>query len=167
MTQLHAERIRRAYLAKEGDSTELFRALVGAADEIGLGGALRILERCLIEKRRTWLEQALPRFTRTANPLEDAFRLFYVEYLHLSIPEDGEIVESSPSRLVTRWWNPCSTLEACRAFDLDTTTVCRLAYHTPVQLFLDAIDPRLSFDRNYACLRPHTPYCEEIITLQQ
>lgn len=167
MTQLHAERIRRAYLAKKGDSTELFRALIVAAEEIGLGGALRILERCIIEKRRAWLEQALPRFTRTANPLEDAFRLLYVEYLRLSIPDDGEIVESSPTRLVSRWWNPCSTLEACRAFDLDTRTVCRLAYHAPVQVLLDAIDPRLSFDRNYACLRPFTPYCEEIITLRE
>lgn len=164
---MHAERIRRAYLASEGDSTELFRALLVAAEEVGLGGALRLLERCVIEKRRAWLEQALPRFTRTANPLDDAFRLFYGEYLRLSIPEDGEIVESTPSRLVTRWWNRCPTLEACRAFDLDTTTVCRLAYHAPVQVFLDAIDSRLRFDRNYACLRPHASACEEIITLQE
>jgi hypothetical protein len=96
----------------------------------------------------------------------DAFQLFYLDYLQLSIPSNGEIVESSPSRLVTRWWNACPTLRACQAYGLETRMICRLAYHAPVQVFLDRIDPRLEFHRNYAALRPHTAYCEEIIALR-
>jgi hypothetical protein len=41
------------------------------------------------------------------------------------------------------------------------------SYHKPVQAFLSKIDPRLRFDRNYEALRPHTVYCEEIITLEE
>jgi hypothetical protein len=139
---------------------------MGAADDIGMDAALGVLEKCITEKRLSWLSRALPVFTKTINPLEDALQLFYLDYLRLSLPADGEIVESSPARLVTRWWNPCPTLKACQELGLETRTICRLAYHSPVQVFLTAIDPRLSFDRNYASLRPHTPYCEEIITIQ-
>jgi propanediol dehydratase small subunit len=34
-----------------------------------------------------------------------------------------------------------------------------------VQEFLQRIDPRLRFDRNYTALRPYRDYCEELITL--
>jgi hypothetical protein len=76
------------------------------------------------------------------------------------------VVEATHSKLVTRWWNACPTLAACQKLGLDTREVCRKAYHRPVQVFLAKIDPRLRFDRNYAVLRPHAPYCEEIITLE-
>ena len=164
---LHTVLIRQAYRASAGDSTALFQALLHVAEEVGMEAALRILEGCVTEKRLSWLNRALPRFARTSNPLADAFRLFYVDYLGLSIPRDGELVESSSCRLAIRWWNPCPTLEACRRFGLDTRTVCRLAYHSPVQAFLEAVGTRLRFDRNYASLRPHAAYCEEIITLEE
>ena len=167
VTHLHTVLIRQAYLASAGDSTALFQVLIHVAEDAGMETALQILEKCVIEKRLAWVNQALPRFARTSNPLADAFRLFYVDYLGLSIPRDGELVESSSCRLATRWWNPCPTLEACRRFGLDTRTVCRLAYHSPVQAFLEAVDTRLRFDRNYASLRPHAAYCEEIITLEE
>jgi hypothetical protein len=163
----HFALIRQEYLASARDFSKLFQVLVDAARDIGMESALQILEKCIIEKRKSWVERAIPSFPRTGNPLMDAFRLFYEDYLGLSIPSDGGIVESSSSRLVMRWWNECPTLNACQQFGLDTRTVCRRAYHSPVQVFLDAIDGRLKFDRNYASLRPHTPYCEEIITLQQ
>ncbi|MFN2232542.1 MAG: nucleoside deaminase, partial [Anaerolineae bacterium] len=83
----------------------------------------------------------------------------------LSVPADGEIVAWDERRMVTRWWNRCPTLEACQALGLDTRVICRLAYHGPVQAFLSRIEPRLRFDRNYDALRPHTPYCEEILFL--
>jgi hypothetical protein len=44
--------------------------------------------------------------------------------------------------------------------------VCKGAYHKPVQTFLDRVDPRLKFDRNYSSLRPYTDYCEEILELR-
>jgi tRNA(adenine34) deaminase len=167
VTLHHTALIRQAYLASTDDFTALFRVLVDAADNMGIESALMILEKCVIEKRSAWLDRALPPFSRTGNPLMDAYRLFYLDYLGLSIPEAGELVESSPTRLVMRWWNPCPTLDACQKFGLDTRFVCKLAYHLPVQVFLNAVDTRLRFDRNYAALRPYTPYCEEIITLQK
>ena len=157
--------IRRAYRASAGDSSALFQAVVEAAGEMGIEAALGILEQCVLQKRARWMEETLPRFPRTVDPIQDAFRLFYLDYLHLTLPADGEIVDASSSRLVTRWWNPCPTLEACRQFGLDTRIVCRRAYHEPVQLMFSAIDPRLVFERSYPCLRPHAPYCEERIIL--
>jgi hypothetical protein len=64
-----------------------------------------------------------------------------------------------------RWWNPCPTLEACVRLGLDTRTVCRQAYHQPVQVMLSRLDPRLRFERNYEALRPYVSYCEERIVL--
>ena len=135
------------------------------ANEIGLDKALAYLEGCVIEKRLGWLGANLERLNRTGNPVLDGYRLFYETYLGVSVPGDGEIVEQHARRLVMRWWNPCPTLAACQKLGLDTREVCRKAYHQPVQAFLLRIDPRLRFDRNYAALRPHQPYCEEIITL--
>jgi hypothetical protein len=67
--------------------------------------------------------------------------------------------------MVTRWWNQCPTLDACQKFGLDTRDICRKVYHQPVQIMLERVDPGLRFDRNYECLRPYAPYCEEIIEL--
>jgi tRNA(adenine34) deaminase len=167
LTHRYTALIRQAYLASKDNSTTLFQVLVNAADNIGIETALSILEKCVIQKRLSWLDRALPLFSRTRTPLMDAYRLFYLDYLGLSIPGDGQLVESSSTRLLMRWWNPCPTLDACQQFGLDTRIVCRLAYHLPVQVFLNAVDTRLRFDRNYAALRPYTPYCEEIITLQE
>lgn len=96
----------------------------------------------------------------------NGYRWFYEKYLGVSVPEDGEIVKLSDKRIVSRWWNPCPTLEACKKFGLDTRVVCKKAYHQPVQAFLMQLHPGLRFGRNYECLRPHTAYCEEIIFLE-
>ena len=83
------------------------------------------------------------------------------------LSHNKEIVEQVDRKMVTRWWNHCPTLETCQKLGLDTREICRKAYHKPVQAFLSKIDPRLRFDRNYEALRPHTAYCEEIITLEE
>jgi hypothetical protein len=157
----HLQRIREQYLRSSGDSIPLFQVVLSVAEEIGLDPALGLLEQCVIQKRVAWLDKNLPRLTRTDNPFMDGYRLFYEEYLHVSIPEYGEIVEQTPSRLVTRWWNRCPTLEACQHFGLDTRRVCRRVYHQPVQVMLSRINPELVFVRNYAAIRPYTAYCEE------
>jgi hypothetical protein len=150
-----------------GDSTQLLQTVLSVADKVGLDNALACLERCVVEKRLSWLENNLEGLERTGDPVLDGYRLFFEVYLGLSIPEDGEIVEHSASRLVMRWWNPCPMLDACMALGLDTRDICRLAYHRPVQEFFAELHPGLRFDRNYETLRPHTPYCEEIITLNE
>jgi hypothetical protein len=165
MGEKHSQVVRDAYENRGQDYTGLFQTLLSVADEVGLDGALGYLERCAIEKRLSWLRENMANLQTSGDPLVDAYRWFYELYLGISAPKDGEIVERSERRLVTRWWNPCPVLEACEKFELDTREICWKAYHQPVQVFLSHIDPRLRFDRNYDRLRPHAPYCEEILTL--
>jgi hypothetical protein len=151
---------------KSGDSTALLRTVLSVADEIGLDQALAYLEGCVVEKRLAWLDRNLERLDLTGDPVLDGYRLFFEIYLGLSPLEDGEIVEHTDRRIVTRWWNRCSTLDACQELGLDTREICKKAYHRPVQEFLSRVHPRLRFERNYEALRPYAPYCEEIITLE-
>jgi hypothetical protein len=157
--------IKSQYSQSRGDSTPLFQTILSLKNEIGLDQAWAYLEQCVIEKRLAWLDTHLARLERSGNPVLDGYHLFYETYLGVAIPAHGEIVAQDAHRLVTRWWNPCPTLAACQKLGLDTRQVCRQVYHQPVQEFLRRIDPRLRFDRNYAALRPHQPYCEEIISL--
>jgi tRNA(adenine34) deaminase len=165
MNDRYLQLVKAKYDSKGADHSDLFETILSIAEESSLDVALACLERCVTDKRTAWLDQNLPSLKRSGNAIDDAFTTFYEGYLGISPPEDGEIVERTPSRMVTRWWNPCPTLGACQKFGLDTREVCRKAYHQPVQVFLARIDPRLRFERNYHALRPHTPYCEEILTL--
>ena len=161
------QQIKQAYQHSSSDATPLFQTILAVAHNIGLDKALVILEQCVTEKRLTWLEAHLAGFERSDNPVIADYRLFYKVYLGVSVPDDGEIVSQTGSEMVTRWWNHCPTLEACQKLNLDTREICQKAYHQPVQNFLARLDPGLRFDRNYEALRPHTPYCEEIITLRK
>ena len=151
---------------KSEDSIQLLRTVLSVAEETGLDRALACLEDCVVEKRLAWLDDNLGRLDGTGTPVLDGYRLFYEFYLGLSPPEDGEIVEHTETKMVTRWWNRCSTLEACKTLGLDTREICRKAYHRPVQEFLSRVHPGLRFERNYDALRPYAPYCEEIIVLR-
>jgi hypothetical protein len=159
----HLERIRILYRNFKGDSIDLFQEILQISDEIGLEDALGLLERCVFEKRREWIQQHLTDIKTDGQPVQAGYHWFYEEYLHVSLPKDGELVSSSRDRIVTRWWNPCPTLDACQKLGLDTRVVCRLAYHRPVDEFLKAVHPGLRFERNYDCIRPYTGYCEEMV----
>jgi tRNA(adenine34) deaminase len=162
------QRIKEAYEnTQRGESTNLLRTVLSVADEVGLDQALAYLEDCVVGKRLAWLDANLAGMDRTGDPVLDGYRIFYEIYLGISSPKLGEIVEHTQGKMVTRWWNRCSTLEACTALGLDTRQICRQAYHRPVQAFLSRIHPRLHFERNYEALRPYTPYCEEIISLEE
>jgi len=157
--------VKARYDSKGDDYSELFEAILCIAEESSLDDALGYLERCVTEKRTAWLDQNASALLRTGDPVEDAYKAFYGAYLGISPPQDGEIVERTRTRMVTRWWNHCPVLDVCDKLGLDTREVCKKAYHQPVQAFVEMIDPRLRFERNYDALRPHTPYCEEIIIL--
>jgi hypothetical protein len=161
----HYQRIRREYESLQGDSVELFRVVLSASAEIGMGAALATLEQCVIEKRSAWLSANLVEAGQGKDPLLDGYVWFYEKYLGLSVPKDGAIVGRSGSRIVMRWWNPCPTLEACVQLGLDTREICKQAYHKPVQTFLEQVHPGLRFGRNYERLRPYGAYCEEFIEL--
>lgn len=160
------QRIRGVYRTSAGDATRLFQVVLEAAEECGLDEALACLERCVSEKRAAWMERSAGSIALSDDPVLDGFRLFYERYLGLSVPKDGEIIEAGPRRIVSRWWNPCPTLEACQKLGLDTREICRKVYQQPVEDMLRRIDPRLRFRRNYAVLRPHQSCCEEIIELE-
>ena len=155
------------YRKKKQDFAQLFQAVLAVGDEIGLEEALGYLEKCVIEKRLGWLDERLDKMERTGNAVEDGYRIFYEEYLGISASKDGEVVDKTDKKIVMRWWNYCPVLEGCRKFGLDTRVVCKKAYHKPVQVFLSKINSKLKFDRNYDSIRPYTPYCEEIITLEE
>jgi tRNA(adenine34) deaminase len=159
--------VKAKYESKGEDHSDLFQTVLDVAQEASLDVALECLEQCAVEKRTAWLDENLPGLERTDDPIDDAYRIFYEVYLGLSAPRDGEVVERASGRMVTRWWNPCPTLDACQKLGLDTREVCQKAYHRPVQVFFSRIHPGLRFERNYEALRPHTPYCEEIITLEE
>jgi tRNA(adenine34) deaminase len=159
--------IRQAYDRSRGDAVSLFQTILAIAGEVGMDRSLACLEQAVIERRLTWFAAHAATWRGTDDPLKDGYRLFYEDYLGLSVPRDGEIVEVTGGRWVMRWWNRCPTLEACQALGLDTRVICRQAYERPVQALLDRIDPRLRFSRNYEALRPCAPYCEEIISLEE
>jgi len=166
MDEHYHQLINDRYRSSRSDSTELFQTVLSVADSIGADRAWACLEQCVIEKRLAWLDQHLAGMERTGKPLADAYHIFYEVYLGISAPQDGEVAEATDKELVTRWWNRCPTLEACRTLGLDTRDICRRAYHRPVQVFLARIDPRLRFDRDYRTLRPYGLSCEETITLE-
>jgi hypothetical protein len=157
--------VRDEYRRSAGDFTALFRQVLAIAEDIGSDAAWKLLEKCVIEKRLAWLDANPEVALGTGDSIVTAYLAFYERYLGVRTPGDGEIVESTGERLVTRWWNHCPTLEACKKLGLDTREVCRKAYHQPVQVFLSRIDPRLRFERNYDALRPQAPYCEEMILM--
>ncbi len=161
------QQIRQEYHNSSGDAPPLFQTVLAAAHDIGMDEALAILEKCVTEKRLAWIEMHLADFERSDNPVLDGYRLFYKIYLGISAPDDGEIISQTGQEIVMRWRNHCPTLEACQKLKLDTREICQKAYHQPVQKFLAQLDPRLTFERNYEGLRPHTPYCEEIIVLKK
>jgi hypothetical protein len=161
------DRIRDAYRQSREDSTGRFQTVLSVADVVGLDAALEALERCVTEKWLAWLDGHLATVERSGDPVTDGSRILYEGYLGMSPTKDGEEVEATGKKLVVRWRNECPTLEACQELGLDPREICRKVYHRPVQAFLSRIDPRLRFDRNYGALRPHMPYCEEIITVEE
>lgn len=161
----HYQRIHTQYHNLRGDSTSLFKEIIEIANEIGIDTALGLLEQCCTEKRIAWAKDKISTFERSDNPVSDGYRFFYEKYLRAQIPRDGQIIEQTEDKIVSRWWNPCPTLEACQKLNLDTRVICKKAYHQPVTTLLKHIHPNLRFERNYQKIRPHAPYCEEIIYL--
>ena len=158
--------IKEQYESAKGDFTQLFQTILTAADKIGWDKASG-LPRTMCHRKKISLAGQK---SRPTGPTDDGvltgYRLFYEVYLGLSVPADGEIVEQTERKMVTRWWNHCPTLEICQRLGLDTPEICQQVYHRPVQAFLSKINPRLRFDRNYEAIRPYCAYCEEIISLE-
>ncbi|MFQ5914941.1 MAG: hypothetical protein ACE5JS_17370 [Nitrospinota bacterium] len=117
-------------------------------------------------KRLRWWEENRQRLVNLGVErlpiLDRAYRVFYIEYLGLD-PKEVPIVERSERRLVIHSYNFCPVHHACADLGLDTRDVCKAVYERPVNDLLGQIHPGLRFRRNYNAIRPHAPYCEEII----
>ena len=116
-------------------------------------------------KRAAWWE-AQQGTLELAGPLSRrAYTLFLLTYLGLD-PDEVPVVYEDERRIVWRSHNFCSLLEACWRLGLDTRDVCPGSEQS-VQDFIAHVDPRLRFSRDYAHgIRPHAPYCEERIELE-
>jgi hypothetical protein len=125
-------------------------------------------EKEVSRKRLRWWKDNRERIQREGSGhlsiLDQAYRIFFVEYLGLS-PKEVPIVERTSEQLVIHSHNFCPVHHACDELGLDTREVCKAIYERPVSDLLQQIHPGLSFARNYEAIRPYTWYCEEMIQL--
>lgn len=126
---------------------------------------LKRLAREKAARRVQWFrEKYAPAAPPAASLLDAAYALFLAR---LGIgPDEAPVVERGARRLVIRSRNFCPTLEACGILGLDTREVCRLLTEGPTTTLLRELHPGLRFCRNYERLRPHSPWCEEMIELE-
>ena len=127
--------------------------------------ALCALNEDSIRRRTAWFEENKSRFAFLSNDLLDsAYRLLLARFG--ITPEEAPIIRRSDTMIVFHSMNFCPTLEACRILGLDTRFVCKRINEDATNRLIQLIDPRLRFSRNYTHLRPYSPYCEEMICVE-
>jgi tRNA(Arg) A34 adenosine deaminase TadA len=125
---------------------------------------LEALARELSAKRLQWFAgQRRPICSDSTDVIKCAYEVF-LKKLGIESSE-APVAHRDENSLVLHSVNFCPTLEACKILDMDTRFVCRNFTEKPTTELLRQIHPGLRFTRNYEMLRPHAPYCEEIITL--
>ena len=123
------------------------------------------LEEELLTKRLRWFDENKDWIAEklSGSPIEKAYQLML---LKLEIDEDEAcVVEKTSTSLILHSKNFCPIIDACDKLDLDTRVVCKRIFEKPMEELLRKINPRIRFSRNYEKIRPHTAYCEEIISL--
>ncbi len=110
----------------------------------------------------TWLRAHKPPRPRN---MTDVGRLFYLDFLQVP-PQNYEVVRVTPTELVTRCDNPCPILDFAQAIHVDTLDMCRAISEPMSKWFVRLLNPKLEFTRNYQMIRPHSPKCEETISIR-
>ncbi len=151
---------------KVSEFIRLFQYIEEVSSLIGRDRSLQILEELVLKKRLEWFDKNREKLKVSGDPIDQAFNLFYRDYLKLA-SDDGEVVERTEDKLVTRWWNFCPVLEACKTLNMDTREICKRCYEKPVQIFIKKIHPKLTFKRNYRKIRPYSAFCEETIEMER
>ena len=120
----------------------------------------------LLTRRLSWYSENQSHLKiENEDVLNGAYQLFLNK---LAITkDDAPVVSRNQRKLVLHSRNFCPTLEACKILNLDTRFVCRHLSEIPTTELLRQLHPQLRFTRNYDKLRPHTPYCEEMIILDE
>ena len=127
--------------------------------------ALCALNEDSIQRRSAWFEENKSRFDFLSDDVIDsAYRLLLARFGITQ--EEAHIISKSDRRIVFHSQNFCPTLEACKILGLDTRFVCKHLNEDATNRLIQLIDPRLRFSRNYELLRPYTPFCEEMISLE-
>lgn len=124
--------------------------------------ALYHIEAEVAQKRIKWFQNVSLQANDLPVSPRRAYELLFFDYMGL---DEGElpVVTENEREIVWLSYNPCPTLEACKALELDTRRVCRGAYEKSTQALISQLDPELRFHRSYQDIRPHSSYCREKI----
>ena len=116
----------------------------------------------LLKKRLQWLEENKNDMTFQGTDVKKAYTLFLIQYLKLD-PAKVPIIYENGKKII--WWsfNWCPVLEACKIGGFDTREVCKNGWEQSIQAFIEKVNPKLRFFRNYEKIRPFARYCEESI----
>lgn len=79
--------------------------------------------------------------------------------------DEAPISKRTDKKITFKSMNFCPTLEACKILGLDTRYICKKLNEKATDALVKQIDKRLTFTRNYDCIRPHSDYCEETISI--
>ena len=127
--------------------------------------ALCALNEDSIRRRTAWFEENHDRFAFLSDdPVRAAYALLLARFGITA--EEAPIIFGDETRIIFHSQNFCPTLEACKRLVLDTRHVCKRLNEDATNRLIQLVDPRLRFSRNYEHLRPYSPFCEEMISLE-
>ncbi len=123
----------------------------------------KTIEANVANKRRGWVVRNLVKSNFPSKVLpRKAFECLFFDYMGLK-PADLPVISEDDEHITWQSANPCPTLDACIALNIDTRKVCREVYEKSTQAFLSQIDPQLRFIRDYQMIRPYADFCLESI----
>jgi len=128
--------------------------------------ALAALNEDSVLRRVVWYKENKDRLSFLSEDLLDSAYQLLLTRFGIS-PEEAPIVSRNENQITFHSQNFCPTLEACKLLGLDTRHICKCINEDSTNQLIRQIDPRLTFSRNYEKLRPYSPYCEEMISLNQ
>jgi tRNA(adenine34) deaminase len=147
-----------AVLYREDVRSEIKR-LRNANDE-----SLRELNADSIRRRTQWFKEHQGSIAVDPQDLLNSGYHLLLERFHIT-EKEAPVIQKTEREIVFHSLNFCPTLEACKILGLDTRYVCKRLNESSTDHLLKLLDSRLSFTRNYDCLRPYTEYCEEMVRL--
>ena len=122
-----------------------------------------MINELLCQKRLKWLDENINSVSEPSL-LKKAYTLLLIKKMEID-PSEVPIVYEDEKKITWKSYNWCPVLEACKELGLDTREICKKGWEDSVKKFVEKINPKLRFSRNYETLRPHGEFCEETIEL--
>ena len=123
------------------------------------------IDSSLCKKRLEWLEEHI-NDVKEESLVKKTYILLLIKKIEIE-PSEVPVVYEDNKKIVWQSFNWCPVLEACKELGIDTRKVCKNGYENSVVKFVQRINPKLKFSRNYEILRPHGQYCEETIKISE